>query len=332
MKNNKKHILVTGGAGFIGSHVNKLLHQSGYQTVVLDNLSHGQRENVTYGHFVQGDIGDAQLLDKLFKSYSIEGVMHFAAWIDVGESVKDPLKYYDNNVVKTLTLLNAMRHHQINHFVFSSTAAVYGLTERQNVIETDPCYPINPYGQSKLMVENILRDLDIAYGLRSCCLRYFNAAGGDPEAKISIKKCNDSNLIPRVLEAASKPGASITIFGTDYPTQDGTCIRDYIHVMDLASAHLLAMEQLLQGAPSACYNLGNGQGFSVRQVIEATEKVIGIKIPFKEGARRAGDPAILIANAEKAAVELRWKQSYPALEIIIDHAWKNYARVSGISA
>jgi UDP-glucose 4-epimerase len=319
---NSKMILVVGGAGFIGSHVNEMLYRQGYQTIVLDNLSHGHRASVQHGIFIEGDMADTALLDKIFSQYPISAVMHFAAFRDVGESVKEPLKYYVNNVSNTLNLLASMLRHQVKIFIFSSSAAIFGIPQEKYIAEDHLCHPINPYGQAKLMIEDILHDFDQAYQLRFCCLRYFNAAGGDPKGK--IRNCNDksSNLIPIILNTLKNPHQIVTIFGTDYPTPDGTCVRDYVHIYDLGSAHIAAMEKLLNGAPSCCYNLGNGQGFSVRQVIAAVEKVTGKRVNVQEGERRLGDPPYLVACAKKAQCELNWQPRYSSLEIMIEHAWK----------
>lgn len=317
-----KTVLVVGGAGFIGSYVNKMLAQKGYRTIVFDNLSCGSVESVIHGTFIQGDLADTRALDALFSTYQIDAVMHFAAYINVGESVHDPLKYYANNVGGTLNLLQAMVRHHVNNLVFSSTAAIFGLPTKPLIDENHPRNPINPYGEGKWFVETILQDCDQAYGLRSCCLRYFNAAGGDPEGLIKNRQKNPSNLIPLILHSLLTPEGSLTIYGTDYPTPDGTCVRDYIHIHDLGQAHLLAMENLLAGSPSCQYNLGNGHGFSVRQVIAAVEKVTGRPVRTKEGPRRPGDPASLAADATKARRELGWIPLYPHLTEIIDHAWK----------
>lgn len=317
-----KSILVVGGAGYIGAHVNKMLDQAGYQTVVFDNLSTGCREAVTHGTFVQGDMADTKALDALFHSQRFDAVMHFAALIDVGESIVEPAKYYINNVSNTLNLLEAMRRHKVNKFVFSSTAAVYGIPHQQRIDENHPCQPINPYGKSKWMVEQMLRDLDQAYGLKSCSLRYFNAAGGDPEGEIKNYKSKESNLIPIALRSLLNPTGTLTIFGTDYATPDGTCIRDYIHVSDLGNAHILALEHLLREKPSAYYNLGNGQGFSVREVLGAVERVTGKILNVVEGARRPGDPPVLVADARKAMHELGWQPRYASLDTMVKHAWQ----------
>lgn len=318
-----KTVLVVGGAGYIGSHVNKMLHQAGYHTVVLDNLSKGDRRAVTTGTFIEGDIADEKCLDQLFQTYPIDAVLHFAALIDVGESITQPANYYQNNVAATLTLLKALVRHKVNTFIFSSTAAVYGVPQQNLISEQHPCAPINPYGESKLMVEKILRDFDRAYGLKSSCLRYFNAAGGDPEGEIKNYKKKESNLIPLALQSLKSNG-QLTIFGTDYPTPDGTCIRDYIHIWDLGTAHFRAMEQLMAGGNSSTYNLGNGSGYSVHEVITAIEKVTGKKLNVKVGERRPGDPPILVADARKAKRELGWQPAYPSLEMMIKHAWESH--------
>lgn len=314
-------VLVVGGAGFIGSHVNEKLYRSGYETIVLDNLSSGSRKAVLHGAFIQGDIADRALLEKIFSTYKIDAVMHFAAYLQVGESVTQPLKYYQNNVAATLNLLEVMLKHNVKIFIFSSSAAIFGIPKEKYVKEDHPCHPINPYGQTKLMVETILADLDPACGLRYTALRYFNAAGGDPEGLIKNEGTSQQNLIPIVLRSIRQKG-TVTIFGTDYPTPDGTGVRDYIHVDDLASAHIKAMERLFKGSGSACYNLGSGRGYSVREVITAAEKVTGHHVSVLEGPRRAGDPPHLLADSEKAYRELGWKPQYPQLEKIISDAWR----------
>lgn len=320
MQKNLK-VLVIGGAGFIGSYINKMLNQAGYQTVVLDNLSQGNRLAVRYGTFIEGDIGDSQALQQIFTTYSIDAVMHFAAFIDVGESVAQPAKYYDNNVCKTLNLLRMMVHYHIPYFIFSSTAAIFGNPLLPRLTEDHPCHPINPYGRTKWMVEKILQDFEVAYGMKSCCLRYFNAAGGDPQGEIKNYQTQVTNLIPRALRSV-KTGEALTIFGTDYETPDGTCIRDYVHIADLGKAHLLGLEKLLSGSASLTYNLGNGQGYSVKEVIQAVKQVTGHQVLVKEGPRRPGDPAILLADATKIQRELAWSPHYPHLETMIEHAWK----------
>jgi len=314
-------LLITGGAGFIGSYVNKFAQQAGYRTIILDNLSRSRRPPKTAGQFIQGDIGDAHLLDHLFSQMHIDAVMHFAAWIDVGESVRDPSRYYLNNVIHTHTLLESMLKHDIKNFIFSSSAAIYGYPHTSLIDETHPCDPINPYGRSKLMIEHMLQDFDHAYGLKSCSLRYFNAAGGDPEGKIRYSSHRATNLIPRLLRSLETKDP-IYLFGTDYDTIDGTCIRDYIHIHDLAQAHLLGLEQLWQTHQSQAYNLGNGKGYSVWEVIHAVEQVTGHQVPVIETARRPGDPPILVADSRKALQKLRWVPVYPSLEKMIEHAWQ----------
>lgn len=318
----KHHILILGGAGYIGSHVNDMLNRNGYQTIVLDNLIRGHREAVTQGVFIKGDISDTVLLDRIFTEFSICSVMHFAALTSIGDSVLLPSEYYANNVVRTLNLLEAMRRHSIKSFVFSSSAAVFGIPNTSKIMEDHECRPINPYGQTKLIVETILRDYDLAYGIKSCSLRYFNAAGGDPLGKIKYFPRAETNIIPRILNNLLYQSAEITLNGKDYPTSDGTCIRDYVHIEDIGSAHIAAMKQLIQGAPSNCYNLGNGNGFSVLEVIRAVEEVTGKKIHVIEGPRRPGDPPVLVADAEKASRELQWRPQYACIKTMISHAWQ----------
>lgn len=318
----KKTILVVGGAGYIGSHVNAMLNETGFQTIVLDNLSRGHAESIIKGTFVKGDLADLNLLDDLFQKYSISAVMHFAALTDVGESVQQPLKYFNNNVSKTLNLLMAMQKHHVDALVFSSSAAVYGLPQQKRIAENHPCQPINPYGHSKLMVETVLQQIEKAHQIRSCSLRYFNAAGGDPRAKIKYFLRPETNIIPKILNALKSSQGSITINGTDYPTPDGTCVRDYIHIEDLGNAHIIVLKQLLDGAKTSFYNLGNGNGFSVKEVIAAAEKVTQKKLQVTIGPRREGDPPILVADASKAQKELKWYPQFPRLEDMITHAWK----------
>ncbi len=318
----KEWVLVVGGAGFIGSSVNEMLYDEGYPTVVLDNLSTGNKAAVQHGIFIKGDMTDSETLHQIFSKYPISAVMHFAGVKQVGESISNPLKYYINNVSDTLTLLQEMKKHNVHFFIFSSSAAIYGLPLEEYVTEGHPKNPINPYGQSKLMVETILQDLDRAnYGFKYCSLRYFNAAGGDPKQRIKNCMQNEASLIPVVLRSVQGPAKTVTIFGTDYPTPDGTGIRDYVHIEDLASAHIKALKRLLKGAPSACYNLGNGKGFSVREVIAAVEKVTGKKVQVVEGDRRIGDPPAMIASSKKAQEELEWHPKHTDLVSIIQDAW-----------
>ena len=316
------HVLVVGGAGYIGSHMLRCLGNAGIDVTVLDNLSSGRRGAVTHGDFVEGDLGDRALLDSLFTKSTFDGVMHFAAHIEVGESVVNPAKYYQNNVLNTLVLLDAMRDHSVLNFIFSSTAAIFGEPVRMSIDESHPKVPINPYGRSKLMVEEILGDYGSAYGLKSVCLRYFNAAGADPAGDIG--ECHDpeTHLVPLVLRAASGRREEISIFGTDYDTCDGTCVRDYVHVNDLCDAHLLALRKLWDGAPSAAYNLGNGAGFSVREVIDTAVSVTGRDIKVIEADRRAGDPGTLVADSTRAKSNLGWQPQYADLKKIIEHAWQ----------
>ncbi len=315
-------ILVIGGAGYIGSHMVKRLGAEGIGATTLDNLSSGRREAVVCGEFVEGDLGDRELLKQLFRSTRFDAVMHFAAHMEVGESVENPAKYYANNVGKTLALLDAMRARAVQHFVFSSSAAVFGEPRGPKIDENHPRNPINPYGRSKLMVEEILRDYGAAYGLKSVCLRYFNAAGADPDGQIGECHEPETHLVPLVLQAASGRRADITVFGADHGTPDGTCVRDYVHVNDLCDAHLLALRAIRDGAPGGAYNLGNGNGFSVREVIEAARKVTGAPIRAAQGPRRPGDPAMLVSDSTRARAELGWKPRHPELETIIAHAWR----------
>ena len=315
-------ILVCGGAGYIGSHVNKMLSRRGYETVVFDNLVYGHREAVKWGTFVKGDLKNREEIEAVFNYYPIEAVMHFAAYAYVGESVADPEKYYRNNVANTLNLLSVMRKHNCNKLIFSSTCATYGEPESMPIMEKMPQNPINPYGASKLMVERILKDYGNAYGLRYVVLRYFNAAGADPEAEIGEDHDPETHLIPLVLDAASGKRPDIKVFGTDYSTRDGSCIRDYIHVEDLASAHILALEYLNRDGKSDFFNLGNEQGTSVLEVIEAARKVTGKEFQVTLADRRPGDPAVLVGSSEKAKEILGWKPRYGDIEIIVRHAWE----------
>ena len=320
-KENAKNILIVGGAGYIGSYVNQLLHDSGYQTFILDNLSTGDMRTLINGSFEYGDLGDPLVLNRLFKKHSFAAVMHFAAFIDVGESVSNPAKYYRNNVSNTLVLLDAMLEHGIKNFIFSSSAAIYGNPEKSCLDESHPKNPINPYGQTKKIIEDILINYYHAYGLNSTCLRYFNAAGGDPQGKILNFRQNPTNLIPIGIKSILEKNKEITVFGIDYPTADGTCIRDYIHIHDLATAHILALKELLAEGGCLKYNLGNGQGFSVKEVLSSIEKITGKKLTIKTGSRRNGDPPILIANATKAKNTLGWKPVYTNLDSIVHDAW-----------
>jgi len=318
----KYRILVAGGAGYIGSHMADFLKKEGYDVVVLDNLSTGHREAVLDAEFVEGDLGDKNLLAQLFKQHQFDAVMHFAAFTQVGESVNHPAKYYHNNVCNTLNLLDAMLQAKVKNFIFSSSAAIFGNPKYTLIDVEHPQNPINPYGKTKLMVEQILDDYDRAYGLKSVCLRYFNAAGADPDGRIGELREAETHLIPLVLQAASGRKNNIKIFGRDYDTKDGTCVRDYIHVTDLCDAHLLALQNLLKNSISKKYNLGNGNGFSVQEVIDVAKQVTDKQIKVVDAPRRAGDPAILIADMALAKQELNWQPKYADLATIIKHAWQ----------
>ncbi|MHB1756114.1 MAG: UDP-glucose 4-epimerase GalE [Leptospirillum sp.] len=314
-------ILVTGGAGYIGSHMVSLLERSGHQVTVMDNLSNGHRDSIGNTPFILGDIGDRSLLDQVMVADSFDAVMHFASFIQVGESVISPSKYYNNNVSKTLVLLDAMVNAGIKKFIFSSTAAIFGEPIYSPIDESHPKSPVNPYGKTKLLIEEVLADYRQAYGLKSVSLRYFNAAGADPNGKNGERHHPETHLIPLILKAASGERSSITVYGKDYETPDGTCIRDYIHVVDLCEAHLLSLMHLSSGGDSAAYNLGNGQGFSVLEVIAAAEKVTQKEIRAESGNRREGDPPRLVADSRMIKKELGWTPQYPEIETIIKHAW-----------
>ena len=325
-------VLVTGGAGYIGSHAVLALKEAGYRVVVLDNLVYGHLdivETVLDVEFVHGDISDRPLLDQVFQTYPIDAVIHFAAYAYVGESVTNPAKYYRNNVVGTLTLLEAMVQAEVFKIVFSSTCASYGNPHQIPIPEDHPQSPINPYGMSKLMVEQILEDFDRAYGLRSVRFRYFNAAGADPQGRLGEDHSPETHLIPLILLTALGQRDHITVFGTDYKTPDGTCIRDYIHVSDLADAHILGLKYLLDDGETSVFNLGNGEGFSVKEVITAAREITGLPITVEEGPRRAGDPAILIGSATKARKVLGWDPQYNQIEVILDHAWRWHQKRHG---
>ncbi|MGO8693154.1 MAG: UDP-glucose 4-epimerase GalE, partial [Rectinemataceae bacterium] len=314
-------VLIVGGAGYIGSHVAKHLALQGMEPVVLDDLSRGSRAALKWGPFYEGSCGSRPLLDRVFSENAIEAVMHFAAFAYVGESVERPDLYYGNNVAAALTLLDAMVAHGVRHFVFSSSCATFGEALSLPIDETHPQHPINPYGRTKLMVERILADYDRAFGLRSCVFRYFNAAGCDPEGEIGENHDPETHLIPLVLESLGGRGPAISIFGTDYPTPDGTCLRDYVHVNDLAEAHRLGLQKLLETGHSEDYNLGNGNGFSVREVVAAAERVTGLRASVIEKPRRPGDPPALVGSSAKARAILGWKPHYTDLEEIIRTAW-----------
>lgn len=315
-------ILVTGGAGYIGSHYVLYAQEQGEEVVVLDNLAYGHAQAVPEGvPFIDGEMGNAALLDDVFTKYKVDAVVHFAAYAYVGESVTDPSKYYNNNTCATLAVLDAMRRHNVKDFVFSSTCATYGNPQYMPMDEKHPQAPINPYGESKYFVEHILKAFDKAYGLRFTALRYFNAAGADPKGRIGESHTPETHLLPLILQVATGARAGIDIFGTDYDTPDGTCIRDYIHILDLAQAHSLALKRLREGGASDFYNLGSEQGYSVREVISTCERVTGKTIPTVEKQRRAGDPPRLVASAGKARADLGWKPEYQNIEEIIKTAW-----------
>lgn len=315
-------VLVVGGAGYIGSHMVKVLAAAGHQVVTLDNLSQGYRDAVLYGELIEADLADKVALDRILAGGAFDAVMHFASFIQVGESVTEPAKYYENNVTHTQNLLDAMLRNGVNHFIFSSTAAIFGEPEYTPIDEAHPARPINPYGRSKWFVEQMLEDYDRAYGLKAVCLRYFNAAGADPDGEMGERHVPETHLIPLILQAASGRRDSIRVFGRDYPTQDGTCIRDYIHVTDLCDAHLLAIEKLLTSGESARYNLGNGSGFSVQEVIDSVSRVTGRGIKVVDDERRDGDPAVLVADSRRAREALGWRPRYAELDTIVEHAWQ----------
>jgi UDP-glucose 4-epimerase len=325
MSDKRATILVVGGAGYIGSHAVLALKQAGYEVVIFDNLEYGHRElvdRVLDVELVVGDTRDPAALAALFSTHKIDAVMHFAAYIAVGESVTEPGMYYANNVVGTLNLLEAMRSAKIDKFVFSSTCAVYGVPQFTPLVEDHPFAPISPYATSKLMVENILADFDRAYGLRSVRFRYFNAAGADPSGRLGEDHSPETHLIPLVLLTAMGKREHISVYGTDYPTPDGTCIRDYVHVQDLAAAHVLGLKHLLAGGDSQIFNLGNGNGFSVKEVIETAKQVTGKEIKVVYSDRREGDPPILVGSSDRVRRVLGWQPEYPGLAEIIAHAWQ----------
>jgi len=319
-------ILVTGGAGYVGSHACKALAAAGHTPVTYDNLSRGHREFARWGPLEIGDIADAAKLDSAFARHRIDAVMHFAALAYVGESVEQPALYYRNNVGGTLELLEAMRRAGVKLLVFSSTCSTYGVPERMPITEDLPQQPINPYGMSKLVVERVLRDYEPAYGLRSVALRYFNAAGCDPDGEVGEDHDPETHLIPRVLMAADGMLPQVDVFGTDYPTPDGTCLRDYIHVADLADGHVRALAYLQRGGASTAINLGTGRAFSVREVIAAAERVTGRRIPVHEGPRRAGDPPVLVADATRARSVLGFAPGFTEIEPIVATAWRWHER------
>ncbi|MGE4170332.1 MAG: UDP-glucose 4-epimerase GalE [Candidatus Margulisiibacteriota bacterium] len=324
-----KAVLVSGGAGFIGSQVCKALSKRGYTPVVIDSLVSGYESFVQWGPLVRADICNKDAVLETIAQYNPIAALHFAAFINVGESVQNPAKYYANNVGASIAYFQTLVEAGVSKIVFSSTAAVYGEPLTPSIDETHPTNPVNPYGQNKLIIENMLADFATAYGTKHLCFRYFNACGSDPEGQIGESHVPETHLIPLMLDAASGRRPPLTIFGNNYPTPDGTCIRDYVHVVDLAEAHVLGLDYLLSGSESITLNLGNGQGFSVLNVLKAAEKELGQPIPHTFGPRRDGDPAILVANATKAKAILGWTPQFPGLEDMIRHArqWRN----SGLS-
>ena len=318
-------MLVTGGAGYIGSHTAKALRRAGYRTVIFDNLSAGHREAVLGAPLIEGDIGDVAAVRRAIRQSGATAVMHFAAWLVVPDSVRDPAGYYRNNVAGTLGTLEAMAAEGCRRFVFSSTCAVYGEPVEVPIRETHPTAPINAYGQTKLAIEQALPHYDRAYGIQSIRLRYFNAAGADPDGEIGEDHAPEIHVIPRAFDAASG-GEPLQIFGEDYPTPDGTCLRDYIHVSDLAEAHVRALGRLEGGGPSATYNVGTEQPSSVRQVIDAVERVTGRRVERQSAPRRAGDPAVLFASAARIREDLGWVPQRPALDVIVEDAWRWHSR------
>ena len=332
MSSKDRTILVTGGAGYIGSHAVLALKNAGYNVIVLDNLSYGHREivdEVLQVELIVGDTSDRALLDRLFSTHKIDAVMHFAAYIAVGESVKEPGKYYANNVASTLNLLEAMLAHEIDKIVFSSTCAVYGMPKEVPMTEQHPHDPLSPYAASKDMVERILSDFGTAFNLKSVAFRYFNACGADPGGLLGEDHTPETHLIPLALLTALKKRETLYIFGTDYDTPDGTCVRDYIHVNDLADAHVLGLEYLLSGGESEVFNLGNGNGFSVREVIETARQVTGLEIPAVESDRRPGDAPILVGSSVKVRQMLGWNPNYANLHQIVSHAWQWHQKRHG---
>jgi len=315
-------ILVTGGAGYIGSHTAKLLAQSGYQPICFDNLSTGRAEAVRYGPLIEADLADERAIRRTLRDYDVQSVVHFAASAYVGESIQDPRKYLANNVVNGLNLLNAMIDEGVRSLVFSSSCAIYGIPGTVPITESAPQKPINPYGESKVIFERSLHWYAEAYGLRWCALRYFNAAGADPDGELGEVHDPETHLIPLVMQAALGSGPCVSVFGTDYDTPDGTAIRDYVHVTDLARAHVAAIDYLKQGGASTAVNLGTGEGYSVREIIRGIQRVAKVTPPVQDCPRRPGDPAVLVADASKARSLLAWEPRYSGLDQILETAWK----------
>ena len=315
-------LFVTGGAGYIGSHAVIALAEAGHEILVYDNLCNGHEKSVLYGRLVKGDLADTELLNKTLADFKPDAVIHFAAFIQVGESVLKPLKYYRNNVINSMNLLEVMQKNKINNILYSSTAAVYGISEKIPVDENAPMRPINPYGASKVMIEQVLSDLAQSSDFRYATLRYFNVAGADPQCRVGQKYKESTHLITRALKTAKGEIKKLSIYGTDYPTPDGTCIRDYIHVTDLADAHLMALNHLIKAKENLVMNCGYGHGFSVREVVDAARKVTGINFDTEERGRRAGDAITLVANSDKLRNVTGWKPRYDDLEFIISTAWE----------
>jgi UDP-arabinose 4-epimerase len=320
MVTNRK-ILVTGGAGYIGSHTCKKLHEMGYEPIVIDNLSTGHSWAVKWGPLVVGDIADENLIKSIIQQYSVDAVIHFAANAYVGESVNNPRKYYQNNVLGTINLLNAILDANVKHFVFSSSCATYGIPKIIPITEDQPCHPINPYGDSKLFVEKVLKWYGMGYNLNWIALRYFNAAGADPDIEIGEEHSPETHLIPLAINTALGKRSVLEVYGTEYPTKDGTAVRDYIHVSDLACAHIKSIDYLLNGGESKIMNLGNGIGYSVYDIIRSVEKFASISIPVKVKNNRQGDPPVLVAVADKAKKILNWELEYKSIDSIIETAW-----------
>ena len=313
-------VLVTGGAGYIGSHAAKALQRAGYRVVVYDSLVAGHRGAAKFGDFVEGEIADVTAVRRTIRRYAVTAVMHFAAFLDVGESVRDPFRYYRNNVVGALGVLEAMAAESVPHFVFSSTCATYGEPIETPITESHPQRPINAYGESKLAIERALPHFERAHGIHSVALRYFNASGADPDGEIGEDHAPEIHLIPRAIDAANG-GAGLQVFGDDYPTPDGTCLRDYVHVTDLADAHVRALGAVADTGKSTAYNLGTGRPHSVKQVIDAVSAVVGRPVPWTLAPRRPGDPAVLYADPQKAKSELHWTPQFAGIETIVRTAW-----------
>ncbi len=325
-------ILVVGGAGYIGSHMVRMLMDQHIPVTVLDDLSAGHAGSVSGADLVIGDMGDEALLDRLFGQHAFDAVMHFASFIQVGESIGAPAKYFHNNVSKTINLLNSMARHDVKNFIFSSTAAIFGNPQAGHIDEHHVKAPINPYGRSKLIVEQMLPDYEAAYGIRHACLRYFNAAGAHPDGSLGERHDPETHLIPLAISAALGNTGGLKVFGDDYPTHDGTCIRDYVHVCDLASAHLLALQHLRAQGESLKLNLGNGEGYSVKQILDAVAALVGKPVPHTVAGRRAGDPAVLVADSRKARDVLGWQPAYSSLDDIVGHALRFYQATPMASA